>query len=478
MTAPAAPAATRARVAVAGASGFIGTALCPRLAERFEVTALTRSPARAATPDPDGRIGWRHCDLFSATDLERALAGIDYAVYLVHSLAPSSRLTQARPRDMDLVLADNFARAAAANGVRQIVFVSGVMPDGFDFSPLLWSRREVEMVLGSRGTPVTALRASLVVGPGGTGPRLLLDLVRRLPVLALPPQARSLTRPIALTDLVRAVLHCLGRPADFAGAFDIGGAETLSYEQMLRTAAEVLGLRRAFVRVPGLPVALASLTARLVSGAPPAMVGAIVESLPRDTVMRDNPVQRAIGDGALGFREALRAAVDPASGRLRPNPRQPIRVQDLELMRSQSLVRSIQRVLLPPGQDAAWVAGNYFRWLGRCCWPLVQTHCGTDGSVEVRVRPLGLRLLSLTRCTAESTPERQVYRISGGLLARPGAAGRPRFEFQTLLGGRCTMTAIHDYAPALPWWLYIPTQAFAHLRVMRRYQRRLARLAR
>jgi uncharacterized protein YbjT (DUF2867 family) len=468
----------RRRVAVAGASGFIGSALLPELAARAQVLALTRSPARAATPAALAGLHWRHCDLFSAPDLAAALAGLDAAVYLVHSLAPSSRLTQARPRDMDLVLADNFARAAAANGLKQIVFVSGVMPRSFRFSPLLWSRREVEMVLGSHGTPVTALRASLVVGPGGTGPDLLLDLVRRLPVLALPPSARSLTRPIALADLVRAILHCLDRPEAYTGAFDIGGAEELSYAQMLRDTARVLGLKRALVRVPFLPNGLASVTARLVSGAPPQMVGAIVESLPQDTVMRDNPLQRVIQPDAMGFAEALAASIDPSTKRLKPNPRERIRDADTSVMREQSLVRSIQRVLLPPGQDAAWVAGNYFRWLGECCWPLVRSRVDARRNVEVWIRIPPVKLLALTHQAAASTAERQVYTISGGLLARLQSPGRPRFEFQTLLGGRYTMTAIHDYAPALPWYVYIVTQAVGHLLVMRRYQARLARLAR
>ncbi|WP_373510104.1 NAD(P)H-binding protein, partial [Thiocapsa sp.] len=149
----------RPRVAVAGASGFIGTAVCRALTDAFSVRALTRSPARAQTPERDQRITWRHCDLFSAPDLVAGLADCDYAVYLVHSLAPSSRLTQANPRDLDLILADNFARAAAANGVKQIIVVGGLIPDSFRISPLLWSRREVELVLASRGTPVTALRA-------------------------------------------------------------------------------------------------------------------------------------------------------------------------------------------------------------------------------------------------------------------------------------------------------------------------------
>jgi uncharacterized protein YbjT (DUF2867 family) len=464
-------------VVVAGASGFIGTALCPLLAERFEVIALTRSPARAATPDPAGRVDWWHCDLFCTRDLVAALAGIDYAVYLVHSLAPSSRLTQASPRDMDLVLADNFAHAAAQNGIKQIIFVSGVMPESFRFSPLLWSRREIEMVLGSRGTPVTALRASLVLGPGGTGPGLLLDLVRRLPVLLLPPAAASKTRPIALPDLVRAMLHCLGHPQRFRGAFDIGGAESLSYESMLRETAGALGLRRRFIRVPALPVGLASVTARLVSGAPTAMVGAIVESLPQDTVMRDNPVQQAIQPGALRFRAALETCIDPQSGRLLPSPRAPLKGQDREVMREQSLVRSIQRTLLPPGLDADWLAGNYFRWLGECCWPLVRTRVQANGDVEVWSRLPRLRLLALQLRADDSSRERRIYAIAGGLLARAGS-GRARFEFQTLLDGRYTMTAIHDYAPAIPWYLYVITQALAHRLVMHRYQSRLARLAR
>jgi nucleoside-diphosphate-sugar epimerase len=469
--------ARRPRVAVAGASGFIGSALCPRLAERFEVVGLTRSPARARTPDPNPRIAWRHCDLFSEPDLNAALKGIHYAVYLVHSLAPSSRLTQARPRDMDLVLADNFARAAALNQVRRIVFVSSVMPESYRFSPLLWSRREVEMVLASRGTPVTALRASLVVGPGGTGPGLLIDLVRRLPVLLLPAAATSSTRPIALVDLIRAVLLCLERPQSLPGAFDVGGRESLSYEEMLRQTAEVLGVKRRFLKVPVLPLRLASLAARVLSGAPTAMVGAIVESLPQDTLMRSNPVQNAIEPHAKGFREALAASVDPLTKRLLPSPRQRLQAKDRELMREQSLVRSIQRAILPPGQDAAWLAGNYFRWLGACCWPLVRTRVNDSGVIEVWSRVPRLQLLRLHHAPGASSQDRQVFEITGGLLAR-GGDGWPRFEFQTLLEGRYTMTAIHDYAPAIPWYLYICTQAVAHQVVMRRYQARLARLAR
>ncbi|MBK1649979.1 NAD(P)H-binding protein [Rhabdochromatium marinum] len=480
------------RIAVAGASGFIGTALCPHLAEQYQVRALTRSPTRAARPSAQPGLEWEYCDLFSVEAIRHGLRACDFAIYLVHSQAPSSRLTQAQPRDMDLILADNFALAAAAHGLRQILFVSGLPPRGFEFAPLLWNRREVEMVLAARGTPVTALRTSLVVGPGGSGPALLVDLVRRLPVFLLPPGADSLTRPIALTDLIRALLHCLGHPETYTGAFDIGGADCLSYAEMLRLTAAALGRKRVFMSVPVLPPSLAALSAQLVSGAALELVGAIVESLPQDTQMRDNPVQRAIAAQALGFRAMLAALLKPSA--LPPRARASWQPADQAQLRAQSRVRSIQRILTPPGLDAAWVAGNYFRWLGRCCFGLVKTQVDAAGHWTVNPRWLPITLLRLEYQPTHSDSHRRVYHISGGWLARtpepepkprseleamPASEPRPavaRFEFQTLLDGRYTMAAIHDYAPALPWWLYRFTQAPLHLWVMRRYQERLARL--
>jgi uncharacterized protein YbjT (DUF2867 family) len=466
-----------ARITVAGASGFIGTALCHELAGEHQVTALTRSRARAATPDPDPRITWRHCDLFSQPDVNQALEGCERAIYLIHSLAPSSRLTQATPRDMDLILADNFARAAAANGVQQIIFVSGLIPESFRISRLLWSRREVEMALGAHGVPVTVLRAGLVVGPGGSATRLMVELVRRMGVLILPPTARSVTRPIALRDLTRAIGYCLDHPGPCQGPLDIGGPEWLSYETMLRRTARVLGLRRLVIPLPWMPEHIAALGVRWITGAPAELVGPIMASLPRDTRIRSNPVQAHIDPDAIPFHQALEEAVDPERKRLRPSPRQPIRREVAAELRQASLVRSIQRILQPPGQDAAWVAGNYFRWLGSCCWPMVRTRIQEDGRIHVDLVWPGLRLLTLHHAPQASGPERQVYYITGGILARP-SPGQARFEFQSVLGGRYTLAAIHDYAPALPWSIYRWTQAVVHLLVMRRYQHKLARLAR
>ncbi|HET6346301.1 MAG TPA: NAD(P)H-binding protein, partial [Myxococcota bacterium] len=150
------------RVAIAGATGFIGRALRGALEDAaHEIIALSRS----ASDRPGGaRTVWRSVNLFNLLHTERALAGAEVAFYLVHAMHPSARLTQGRFDDLDLICADNFARAARAVGVRHIIYLGGIIPQGTEaLSDHLRSRLEVEQTLAAHGVPVTALRAALVV---------------------------------------------------------------------------------------------------------------------------------------------------------------------------------------------------------------------------------------------------------------------------------------------------------------------------
>ena len=141
-------------IAIAGATGFIGSRLCQVLPTDFNVIALSRR----IRPETDG-LQWRSCDLYDLDSCIGALKGVDSAVYLVHSMMPSARLTQASFEDLDLILADNFARAAQQNGIKHIVYVGGLDPDTPDTSIHLSSRMEVEQVLANWVETVTALRA-------------------------------------------------------------------------------------------------------------------------------------------------------------------------------------------------------------------------------------------------------------------------------------------------------------------------------
>ena len=164
--------AERLKVAIAGAGGFVGAALTARLvADGVRVIALGRAAPAPSGPG-DAMIERRQADLFSLLQVELALAGADVGVYLVHSMMPAAQLTQGRFDDLDIVLADNFARAARAQGLKRIVYLGGLIPTSrHDLSRHLESRLEVERVLGSTGIPVTTLRAGLIVGPGRLVPR-------------------------------------------------------------------------------------------------------------------------------------------------------------------------------------------------------------------------------------------------------------------------------------------------------------------
>ena len=468
-------------VAIAGASGFVGTALRAALADEYEVIGLTRSPNRAAKNDPEDPTEWRHCDLFSLLAVEKALKNVDLAVYLVHSMLPSSRLTQGTFADLDLILADNFARAAARNGVQQIVYLSGLLPeDTDDLSHHLRSRYEVERTLSGQSVPVTTLRTGLVVGPGGSSLRILVNLVRRLPAMVLPSWTESDTQPIALRDVVRAIRLVLGDPETYEGTFDVAGPDVMSYREMMERTGEVMDLDRPMFGVPLITPRLSTLWVSLVSGSPRALAGPLVASLRHDMVARDNALQRAIQPEATGFEAALRDSLDE-EGALLPDPRQSHRRTDDAAIREARRVRSVQRFDLPRGRSAEWAGREYMRWLDGFAGPLIRvrvTEAEGQSRARFHVRPLPRPVLELTYAPNRSVPDRALFYVTGGLLAQTNhpERGRPRLEFRQVLGGECLIAAIHDFSPRLPWGLYRLTQAVAHLFVMHQFGKHLARL--
>jgi uncharacterized protein YbjT (DUF2867 family) len=480
MSAPVATKIGRPRIAVAGASGFVGKALLPLLARRGDVIALTRVvPASASRGDEDAHLSWRRCDLFSVRETEAALEGVDYAYYLVHSMMPSARLTQASFSDLDLLLADNFARAAERAGVRQILYLGGLVPEGAALSAHLRSRVEVEETLRSRRVPLTALRAGLVVGSEGSSFQILVRLVRRLPFMFCPRWTQNPTQPIALSDALHLLEACLGDERTFGATFDIGGPDVMSYRDMILRTAQLLGLRRRAVPVPFMTTTLSRLWVSLVTRTPRALVTPLIESLQHAMVARERGLQRRLGLDGLPFDAAVRDALaeeTARAGAARIEQRRTLQ-RDRSRLRLASNVRSVQRLPLPPGRDARWVALEYLAWLPRFVWPCLRVEVDADGLCRFRLYPLGIVALVLRLVPERSALDRQLFVIEGGALRRRRDALEGRLEFREVLGGRFLLAAIHDYTPTLPWWLYNLTQARVHLWVMRGFARHLARIA-
>jgi uncharacterized protein YbjT (DUF2867 family) len=468
----------RPLVVVAGASGFVGTAVRTALAGDFRFRALTRSATVAAAGRDSQNTEWRGCDLYSLPKLVEAMQGCRYGLYLVHSMAPSSRLEQANFADLDLLLADNFIRAAEEAGLERVIYLGGLFPSGAgEVSAHLASRREVETVLRSRSVPVTVLRAGLIFGAGGSSCQMLVNLVRRLPVMVFPAWAGSRTQSIDIADVARAIGLTLGEPAWSGGTYDLGGHPAMTYRALIVRTGALLGKRTRGVTVPANLFTLSKHWVALFGGVPPALVGPLQESLTHDLEAAENPLLVRLRPEMVTLEESLRRAVDE-HGRPRPHPRSGLERANQQRLREERRVRSVQRMPLPPGWDAQAVAEEYGRWLSRSLGGLVNAERTEQGGL--RFKGPGRRgcLLELSPTPfARGSSWRCAFYISGGWLARqvdpPG-----RFEFRLFPENGCLLACIHGFSPRLPWWLYAGTQALIHLAVMRAFGRHLARLVR
>ena len=472
------------RVVVAGASGFVGQALIEALAPTVSCAGLGRdasAPARVR-----GRLAeWRRCDLFSLRQVEDALVGAEVGVYLVHSMMPASRLVQGRFQDLDLICADNFARAARLRGVKRIIYLGGLLPDVApeQMSAHLRSRLEVETALGAHEVPLTALRAGLVIGAHGSSFDMMARLVRRLPVMLCPSWTSTLTQPIALDDVVSLLVYAITHPEVPAGSYDVGGPDVLSYRELMALVAERLGVRRRFLPVPFFSPGFSRLWVSLVTGAPRALVAPLIQSLRHSMRAHDRRLQERAGVPGVSVRAAIARALAPPPGPAPTNdlPKRSGRTRRHEIRRDRQ-VRSVQRLPLPSGQTATGVAETYLRWLPRFFVSLIHVDVD-DVSASPRLcrfRLRGMRrpILVLRFSPERSRPDRPLFYVVGGALAFGQPRGR--LEFREMSdgreGARFLLAALHDFVPRLPWWLYQATQAWVHLWTMKRFARHLRRL--
>ncbi|WP_424189173.1 DUF2867 domain-containing protein [Actinokineospora sp. G85] len=264
-------------VAVAGASGYVGHKLVESLdADGVDVLALGRDSAKL----PDGDHV-RHCpvDVGDTAALAEVLAGVETAYYLVHAMAGGSDF-----EEKDRALARSFADAAAAAGVRRIVYLGGLGAD--ELSPHLASRQEVGMLLAETGVPVVELRAAVIIGSGSISFEMLRYLTERLPVMVCPKWVATTVQPIAESDLVASLRLAADQERVGAGVHEVGGPDVLTYEELMQLYAKVRGLpRRRIVRVPFLSPGLSSYWVHLVTPVDKAVSSSLIDSLRNDVVV-------------------------------------------------------------------------------------------------------------------------------------------------------------------------------------------------
>ena len=297
------------RIAIAGATGYIGGRLAPQLlAAGYALRCLVRSPAklegRAWTLD--SRVEIRKSDFEDLPSLTRDLEGCDAAFYLVHSMMSAGGEYVQR----DQQLARTFARAARDAGVGRIIYLGGLGETGANLSEHLSSRRDVEGTLASTGVPVTVLRAAMIIGSGSASFEILRYLVHRLPVMITPKWVSTPCQPIAVENVITYLLGVLLVPETEGGVFDIGGPETLCYSDIMRVMAEELGLpRRWIIPVPVLTPRLSSYWIHLVTPLSHKIAIPLAAGLKNPVVCRDDRITHLVPQKLLNVREAIRAAL-------------------------------------------------------------------------------------------------------------------------------------------------------------------------
>jgi uncharacterized protein YbjT (DUF2867 family) len=287
------------KVLVAGASGFVGRRLCVALDRAgHEVTAMTRNPSRyrgAGTPVRG--------DVHDPATLEPAMAGCAAAYYLVHSLQDADF------EDKDAAGATAFGKAAAAAGLRRIIYLGGLGDDADNLSAHLRSRRQVEKLLGSGGVPVTVIRAGIIVGNGGVSWELTRQLVEHLPVMITPQWVATRTQPIAVDDVVTYLAGVLEPPEASGRVYEVGGPEVLQYSTMLSRVAAIENRPLTLLPVPLLTPWLSSLWLTLVTDIDTGTGRALIDSMINEVIVRDHSIRDLIPIQPMSYDDAVRAAL-------------------------------------------------------------------------------------------------------------------------------------------------------------------------
>lgn len=299
----------RSDILVAGATGYIGKRLTMHMAERGRPPrAMARRPGRAgdlAAAGAEVVAG----DVLRRPQLDDALEGVETAYYLVHSMG---RGTTTDFVDEERTGAENFAEAAAAAGVTEIVYLGGLADSG---SKHLDSRHAVAGYLGSTGVPVTYFRAAAVIGAGSESFRTLYYLVKNLPVMVTPKWVQNRTQPIAIGDVLEFLCEAAGHKKARGRQIDLGGPDITTYGGMMDALAAAMGLRRRpRIPVPLLTPGLSSQWIGLVTPVDTGVAKPLVHGLAFETIVKDPSGMKLFDVERTPMNEAMRLALAEGEG--------------------------------------------------------------------------------------------------------------------------------------------------------------------
>ncbi len=292
------------RILLTGATGYIGKRLLPVLIEKgYKVICGVRDVKRFNPPESLKRdIEVIQIDLLDRASLNNIPKDIDGAYYLVHSMACSGDY-----RRLEQESAVNFREALAQTRVQHVLYLSGIVNED-NLSTHLASRKNVEVELAKGDYHFTALRAGIIIGSGSASFEIIRDLVEKLPVMITPKWLQTKCQPVGVSDVLQYLLLSLFNPQTFDQNFDIGGADVLSYKEMLLEFARVRHLNRKIFVVPIMTPRLSSYWLYFVTSVSFNLAQSLVDSMRVEVVCADNRLDSILGIQPISYKEALQKA--------------------------------------------------------------------------------------------------------------------------------------------------------------------------
>jgi len=294
---------------VTGATGYIGGRLTPRLLDKGHcVRAMARNPDKLAGAEWRERVDVVRGDLAEPDSLTAAFDGTDVVYYLVHSMGTSRDFVAAERES-----ANNVVEAAKKAGVRRLVYLSGLHPEGTELSRHLMSRTEVGQILIDSGIETVVLQAGIVIGSGSASFEMIRHLTDRLPAMTTPKWVHNKIQPISIDDVLHYLVGAATADVGSSRTWDVGGPDVMEYGDAMQGYADVAGLRRRIIVVmPFLTPTIASWWVGLVTPIPSGLARPLVESLECDAVMHNHDIDSVIPPpegGLTGYRDAVAEAL-------------------------------------------------------------------------------------------------------------------------------------------------------------------------
>ena len=292
-------------ILLTGATGYVGGRLLKMLELRgFRIRCMARNPeiliprAGQSTEVVEGNV----LDLNS---LKVALKGVSVAYYLVHSMGSEGSF-----EENDRKAAHNFGKIAKAAGVERIIYLGGLGNEEEDLSPHLSSRQEVGKILRQYSVPLLEFRASVVIGSGSLSFQLIRSLVERLPIMITPKWVQVSAQPIAIEDLIEYLEAALFVLDSGCRVYEIGGADQVSYADIMRIYGSCRNISVRMIPVPVLSPYISSLWLGLITPLYARIGRKLIESIVHPTVVRDESALKVFKIQPMGVEDAIRRAID------------------------------------------------------------------------------------------------------------------------------------------------------------------------